>query len=248
MRFILSLRTLLIAITIATVLFGVRMYQVDRRNRIIQKIESFGGEFFPLQHRRPTGLRDLIEIKSPRWLILEGADRQSVNGVLQELRFLPEIFEVNLINCELGDVDLIPLSELPSLKNLSLSGSSGVRENIESVEAITALEELYLQGTKISDRDLEGVAKLSSIRSLDISNCPITDDGILHLSGHESLWELKAEGTEVTELAIANLCRCCPRLVCIEFQERDVVQEERLRKIAERLEKQGKFQKQKSAK
>lgn len=239
MRFVLSIRTLSIALTIATVLLGGRAYQVDYRNRTIRKIESLGGEFLFLEHRKTKGIRDLVEIKSPKWLILKGADRQHVKCVLQELRFLPEIFEVHLTSCELGEGDLTPLTEILSLKNLSLSGSSGVRENIESVTAISTLKKLDLQSTKISDRDLKCIAKLSSIKSLDISYCPVTDGGISHLKGHENLLELKAEGTKITELAIADLCNCCSRLVRIEFHEIDVTQEEKLRKLGEKLEQEG---------
>jgi len=139
MRFVFSLRTLLIVLTIVTVLFGVRIYQIDHRDRTIRKVESLGGEFVLWRHRTPNRMRDLIQIQSPVLFTLDGADGQRVRAVLQELRCLPSIGEVWLTNCKLGEGDLMILSELPELFSLSLHGSSGVSENIESVAAINTL-------------------------------------------------------------------------------------------------------------
>ena len=81
------------------------------------------------------------------------------------------------------DSDLVPLRNLPAVKELRVCWNS------------------------ISDKGLEHISRLSSLRRLVLDGCPIGDEGLKHLSNLTNLEFLSLAETGVTDAGIKHLTR-----------------------------------------
>lgn len=104
---------------------------------------------------------------------------------------------VALFDRVLKDEDLSPLTGLPALKGLNLSGSIVTDENLRQLSGLS-LETLLLYDTVgVTDANLARVA-FSTLRELRLMNVPITDEGLQAFSGLDRLTGLTLTGTQVT--------------------------------------------------
>ena len=187
-----SLKTLLIAMTVATVAFGgwvqYRRYRAqENRDRVvaveepikkaIAEIEKLGGE-----------VTSAHELRSQTWLEKQfddpgGAD-DPVVGVLKVTR----------VELSYGTVLSHKGPDLDAVLTYCLDDES-------------YLERFRLWGTMVTDADLECLKRLNDLETLDLMDVHITNAGIEHLKGLTNLRSLNLSGTKVTDEGLKHLKR-----------------------------------------
>jgi Leucine-rich repeat (LRR) protein len=129
-----------------------------------------------------------------------GFSRVTDDG-FENLADLTELKSLGFGGNKMSGVALPLLQMLPALAHLDLgglqrtdSGSWGLALsdfNLESIEALTALESLNLQDAKLTDMGLKRLAALRNLDSLDLSRTPITGRGAQALTTLPKLKRLK---------------------------------------------------------
>jgi hypothetical protein len=77
--------------------------------------------------------------------------------------------------------------------------------DLEPVEGLTQLRELFLSGSQITDAGLERLKELRQLEQLDLSATQVTDAGLKHLDGAAQLQMLNLCGTRVTDTGMQHL-------------------------------------------
>ncbi|MCA9174121.1 MAG: hypothetical protein KDB14_06495 [Planctomycetales bacterium] len=122
--------------------------------------------------------------------------------------------QLNLTDHRLTDAGLTHLSQLTSLKNLSLGllraappeqrlGDAG----LQHLRPLTNLRSLGLRHSGVTDAGLPQLAELPHLNALSLGNTSITDAGVAHLQKFPELNTLGLDGTDITPAAMATLER-----------------------------------------
>ncbi len=112
---------------------------------------------------------------------------------LEHLRSLQDLRCLELSDTDVAD--LSPLTALPHLEVLDLSWNSALTDDgAASLSQMTSLRELHLSGTSITDRSLAYLERLSQLESLFLYHLPgITPVGLLKLAQLPKLQQLRLD-------------------------------------------------------
>jgi hypothetical protein len=195
-----SLRSALIAMTIAGIWFGYLVSETRRQQGIQETVERAGGwvywdyeidrskswiGFFPTNPSPP----------GPYWLRRIAGDN-----------FLARVERVYIQDGTAKDSDLAMLDGATSIRWLSIGGTSkGVTDKgVQHLEGLHSLENLGLSNTGITNDALVHVRRMKGLRKLQLSGTNITDEGLVELYGLKNL-ELLTLGPHVTPAGIARI-------------------------------------------
>ncbi len=105
---------------------------------------------------------------------------------------------------EVKSLDGLPSGEF-AIRKINLNDQEVKDEDLVRISALTNLEELSLFGTEVSDKGIDSIVKLTTLKELEISSTNVTDAGIDKLAALAELQTLFVRQTAVTEKAVEAL-------------------------------------------
>ena len=233
-RFQVSLRTLLMVMLCAGLLFGWiahKRKQSRERLEVVAAIEKLGGKIgnnveLPV---RPLWLQAILGDDAPDYIcsvIFDGCELRKAD--LTQLRRLPQLNDLWLGNSDIDDTSLAQLEHVPEIEMLSLVkariSDAGLthlkRHNLKHLglhqTPITDaglvhlqhwkhLENLVLGDTLITNEGLERVGDCRNLKGLDLSGTAITDEGLVQLRELSHLQTLTLGRTDISGTGLAHL-------------------------------------------
>lgn len=206
-----SLRSLMIALTLATVGFGwvhfMRQRAQTNRQRVaataaaVGAIEKVDGSLLIADYKR----------RSPTWLEEFFDDPGSVDDPVRvfKVRFV-SLSDDNFTDDKLTDADLKPLEELTTITELHLSSDKLTDAGLEHLKNLSHLESLGLVNGTFTDAGIEHLKDLTNLRVLYIRFATISDAGLEHLHGLTKLEVLAFNEAGVTEEGLKKLKQALP--------------------------------------
>lgn len=218
-RFQFSLRTLLLALTAASIglsFVAVRMANARKQRRaVIAILETGGGVLSDCQWDYQSQRLLVGEPGVPLWLRRLFGDDFFVTVVLAEVkndggleavRNLPQLRELRVKGQDVTDAGMENIKGLRRLECLRFWGASQLSDaSMENVGELTRLRHLDLNLSAVTDTGLERLRRLSQLENLEVQGTRVTDASLIHLAGMRRLRELNLEGTSVTDAGLQYL-------------------------------------------
>ncbi|MCH8921945.1 MAG: hypothetical protein IIA67_02215 [Planctomycetes bacterium] len=208
-----SLRTLLIAMTVATVAFGGwvqlrRQRAQANRDRVaaveeaVAVFEKMGGTvLFGGGQIWPKPKPEYEERRPPTWLEKQFDDPGDADDPVRTLN----VTVVNLYETKVTDADLKYLKELTYLVELNLSDTNVTDAGMKPISQLNRLEDVDFYGTKITDAGLQHLSGLERLRHLNLGNTNVTDAGLEHLADLRKLEWINLHNTQVGDAGLEHL-------------------------------------------
>jgi hypothetical protein len=235
-----SLRVAIGLIVICAVVLALATGPAHRRRLAISEIRAAGGRI----QLRPESVDSWVE---PIVVRLLGPDAASEvyavdlrkakveRHLLERLRAIPEMGELDLEDSSFNEADLDLLRPLVRLRSLRLGGTGMTDAGLAKLVALplNRLDMLSIQGTKVTDAGLVEVAKLSGLTNLWLNGTTISDRGLENLAPLTKLEDIGLRGTLVTSQGMEILTRF-PKLTAVRLYRTSVDDEgvENLSKIS----------------
>lgn len=130
----------------------------------------------------------LLGVKMPTYILID-----QLNGKLIDFaQVLPlqDVDSVQLTNAHNIDGSLQPLSQLPKLRILILSGSDVTADGLQHFRGNTSIESVHLQNTTIDDEMMQIMASMPNLEYLVIDRAIFEPDSLKHFSEHQNLQSL----------------------------------------------------------
>jgi hypothetical protein len=139
-----------------------------------------------------------------------------------------------LVNTTITNEGLVPLKELPKLKELNLRRSEGVTdEGLAHLRDFPSLQYLHLLYNSFSDDGLKHLEGMTQLRLLDLrGNMGLTDEGIAHLAGLTGLRALKLRSLMVGNAGLEHL-KGLTELTHLTVEDAQMVSDPGLEHVAE---------------
>jgi hypothetical protein len=208
-----SLRTLLIAMTVACVVCGLWMNRLIRQRTAVRRFyeltanrKSPGSDNLTTMGYRYQGKDAYYKPLADKWLhpwIGEEAfgevtgvqllDTPATDDDLRHLAAVPTVERLWLSNTQVTDAGLRHLRVCPKLRMLTLDGLPITDDGLAQLLVLTELEDVSLNRTKITDAGLEHLAKLPKLKHLWLRGAPITDAGYRRLEAALPDCEIQAD-------------------------------------------------------
>lgn len=139
------------------------------------------------------------------------------DALLERLRDVPGVEELNLHLTDVSDAGLEPLTALPRLKRLVVCGGRpGVSDaGFARITSLQSLECLKLVNTHITDTSLPSLKKLPKLQTLVLYHdafreATFTDRGLNHLKALTRLKRLELTGGWASASAVNELVKAMP--------------------------------------
>ena len=181
-----SLRSMLIAFTIAAVWLGMTISRARRQERAVSRLERCGGY---VAYDRPKSAEPHAW---ERW-----------RGMISKHHFESPI-QVTLDVPRRCSDWLAAINALPTVRTLLLSGGSVTDQTLADLR-LTQIDALHLTASRVTDRGLAQLARFKRLRWLGLSESQITGDGCALLEPLSELEELDLYGTKITDDAVPHL-------------------------------------------
>lgn len=221
--FQISLRTLLLLMTVVCAVFGwvgLKVHEGKQRQRAARKIledegqigydyQRVDGKWNPtLPPPGPEILRRFLGDDFFANVVFVSMEARSDDD-LAILAVLPELDDLTVINFDANVTGsgLVHLRNARQLRRLDMSVTKMTDEGMSHIESMTRLKVLNLSNTRISDEGLRHLKSLSQLEKLNLQATTITDAGLVHLHGLGALRELDLDRTRVTDQGIRDLQR-----------------------------------------
>lgn len=207
-----SLRSLLVAITITGVALGVYLNRVQDQVRAVAMIERLGGRCwydFQVDDNRISHPGS-PEPSAPQWM------RQLLGN-----HFFTTVIMVSLDQKAFSDDDLKLLTGLRHLKRLDLDGPAVTDATMQIVGRMHSLEDLHLFDTLVTDDGLKDISKLNQLTGLTLTVSAITDDGLAHLQTLSALQRLYIGNNTISDAGIQHLSEL-PSLELVEAHNTNI--------------------------
>ena len=194
-----SLRVLLVVVTMAAVCLG---WLVSSARRQRAALHSLDAALVMWDYQLPDGNFNRWDPHAqppyPKWF------RQLAgNDMLGTVRGVAMVSPTQRISLE-------PLRSLPDVELLNLTGSQLDEDQLQFVAELKTLHVLNLDMTSVGDRGLAHLADMDSLAVLSLVSTNVTDAGLVHLHGMKQLQQLDLEGTAVTDGGVATLQAILP--------------------------------------
>lgn len=202
-----SLRMLLIVITCAAIALGLFARWAQQRRSALSAVQRAGAKI-----RWSAGPPSLLERLFGREVfgnVVEISLRSghADNALLQHVRVLAELRELDLSDAEIDDQGLLAIARLP-LRQLWLQSTRITDASAEILSQMKTLDFLQLNGTAVSDRFLERLEPLPALANLGLRGTSVTSAGMKYLARHPQLRVLDVYHTTVDDAGVAALGRC----------------------------------------
>ena len=189
-----SLKALLIVITLTAILLGNWTYRARQQERAVQSLVSLGGQVtYDYQSRGAK------ESRWPKWL--RASLGEDYFRTVEAVHF-GGFFRGGQQN-SISDREVRILSDLPRLKEVSLSGTDVTTEGLEFVRSLNRLESLDLgshpRAVGGDGSGLEALRNKRSLLKLQLVNVPRPKDGLVFLHGLTRLEYLNLYGMELKD-------------------------------------------------
>lgn len=136
--------------------------------------------------------------KSLTHLALDGLEISSQD--LVNLRYLPALETLELVDCTLQPGALSELPECTELKSLRLSGNLYGDEVIPVIKTLGQLDSLSLDATRVTNRGVAKLSDISQLRVLSLAGCQqITRSCVDDLKSMRSLRWLDVRNTAISK-------------------------------------------------
>jgi Leucine-rich repeat (LRR) protein len=119
----------------------------------------------------------------------------------------PNLKELSLINCGIGDKNIGRFAWLTWLRILDLSHNNITDEGLLSIRGLSNLESLNLSGTKIKGKTLDSLGCLANLSSLNLSQTPLVREGLGLLEKATNLEILDISSTRISDTCIPILLK-----------------------------------------
>lgn len=212
-----SLRTLLILVTLLGVGLGWFVHCGERQRRAVEALKEVGGE---ISYDTPGAAPAEKSFDLSGWFprdYLDDVDRVDLSeskftdAEMVHLRGLTGLQSIHLNGTLVTDAGLAHLKGLHRLKHLTLDGIQVTDDGLAHVQGLTQLEWLSLDATQVTDAGLAYIQDLRRLVWLDLDGTQVTDTGLPQLQGQTSLKELGLRGTQVTDAGVAKLQSVLPK-------------------------------------
>lgn len=228
-RFRFSVRTLLLAFAMATVLLGLVARRCMERRGAVRAIEESGGRIGwtgMYDESPPWGSWLLLSIWPPVERIsfvdvdlsddvwrqvckirsiedLHISATQSDDGRWRHLRHLAGLKSLSITDAP--DSVFSDVSHLHGLQRLRVGGKRVVGAQLSFVTELPELRVLNLSDSSVDDDGLQSVGGMVNLEELYLIRTPITDSGIPHLASLKSLKVLNLNETEITDDCLRHI-------------------------------------------
>ncbi len=128
-----------------------------------------------------------------------------LEALIARLERFPTLRGISLDGTSATDETLLLLDRFPRLDSLSLSRTRISDAGVSRIVVLGEIRHLDLSGTAVTDTGVRRLAELPSLRILHLDNTAVTDDGIRALAELAHLRELSVSNTNVTESALETL-------------------------------------------
>uniref|UniRef100_A0A7S4AJR3 F-box/LRR-repeat protein 15-like leucin rich repeat domain-containing protein n=1 Tax=Pseudo-nitzschia australis TaxID=44445 RepID=A0A7S4AJR3_9STRA len=121
---------------------------------------------------------------------------------------VPNLLSLDLADTDLSDLGMIKIAKFKKLKRLSLFYCNLTNSSLRHLESLSSLEVLNLDSRDIGDNGLMHLWSLQNLKSLDIFSGRVTDRGCAHISKIKSLESLELCGGGISDegcFALATL-------------------------------------------
>lgn len=228
-----SLRVVLLLLTVFAVAVGYYANLVHRQRQAIAHIRAKGGEAFyphdvidsdmlPVPER--TSLRLLLgeDWAVPVVVALVGDSAHTVQA--DDLRILSALPQLQILHIEQNPADALPtadefrvLDELPRLHRFGITAHTIPAHVLAAIRESTQLRGLFLDA-RIDDAGFEELARFESLEELHVSTLGASADGVAHLTECRNLKRLKLTTGSlfITDTLRAKLLSNNPDLELIE--------------------------------
>ncbi|MCB1228506.1 MAG: hypothetical protein KDK99_22060, partial [Verrucomicrobiales bacterium] len=169
----------------------------------VTELSLSGGKFQAVEGA-PTLLEALGGLRRLRVLRLQGLPvGDAIAGVVVQM---PGLEELDLSRCEVSGAVLGELSQIKTLKVLSLTGAKGLGLALrQGVPPNRTLKSLDLSGTGLAGSDFMGLSRFRTLDHLVLDGCQLDDERLLALVRILKLTSISLNGTQVTEAGIKRL-------------------------------------------
>lgn len=206
-------------LSVGCVVLGAMVNRAQRQARAVAMVEQLGGRVLYEHETKSDGNwppRDLPP-PGPAWL----RERIGIDYFDHLVDVNLGIERERLPESRTADEHLADLRHLPRLRELGLVNARISDEACRHLATLQALEVLYLSGTHVTDAGLVRIARLRKLQDLRLEYCNITSDGIASLSALPELTFLHLGGTQVDDVGAETLARY-PRLRSIVLDQTTV--------------------------
>lgn len=209
-----SLRTFLIALSLAAVGLAMFMWPAQRQRRSVAAITSVGGRVTYRESRwlpKSPFLHRLLTFGLPKdcCLTTDFVVFDRCTGWNEELPVhlsaLTSAECFDLSNTPVTDMDLKYLHGLDQLEVLYLSNTAVTDAGLAHLKSLTSLRVIVLYKTAITDAGLASLKGLSKLDDIEIQGTHVTDAGLVHLKELTNLNWLDLSGTGVTDAGLTHL-------------------------------------------
>ncbi len=146
------------------------------------------------------------------WMTLADSDIQALSATGRR------VSDLVLAGSQLSNESWQSLAQQTGLTWLDVSFSNARSEDLRWISELKSLRRLSVEGTRVDGKLLPHVAQLPNLAELDLSGCAIDDQALRQLSGNRSIRTLWLTGTQVTEDCLETLASC-PNLQFCDIAE-----------------------------
>jgi len=231
-RLRISLRMLLVLVTVACVVLGIEKSRMLKQQRAVARVRAMKGDvFFGYRFDSVGRPKEFSNRVVPRWLtnliceecfltvvtvnfddgyregnVADGQGPNATDNGLEMLDDLPNVTELLLAgNNQLTDAFLVHVRGLKNLRVLTLDRTSVAGPGLAHIGSLANLEGLTLNNTPLTDEGLAHLRNLPKLESLQLSGTLISDDGVLKLASLNSLRGLQLNHTKITDRSLIPL-------------------------------------------
>jgi hypothetical protein len=141
------------------------------------------------------------------------ADADATRSTLALLPKFPALVDLNCSGVHAAGSAFDPLKELKGLETLTLKQTQFADGQVADLTGMTALKDLSLSGcTGITDDGVKQLAKLGALEQLDLNHTNVTDAGLEALQSLKKLKNLRIQHTKATAAGVAALKKALPDL------------------------------------
>lgn len=158
-----SLRTVLVLVTLLCVALGLWVGSAERQRRAVADIEKLGGD---VKYVEPAASEKFPVTYLRRWLPAD---------------YFDEIEWVDLANTQVTDAGLAYLQGLTGLQALWLNNTHVTDAGLAHLQGLSRLQFLELAETEVTDTGLARLEGLTNLQVLALDNTHVTDAGLARL-------------------------------------------------------------------
>jgi len=204
----LSLRGMIVIITVICILFAIHVQSVKEQQAAIKQIQRFGGSVVYDYEISKGAIDNTAKSRVPDWLLsVFGLDHfhrvvrvqmtfrelkdlddtafvkgKQTDDAMHALARFPHLRSVWLDCPQMTDASLRHLSQLKELRSLEMIEAWDVTDQgVANLANLTHLEFLHLDGSRISDESLKTLSGFPKLQRLLLQHNRFTDKGLSYL-------------------------------------------------------------------